>query len=310
MKLIKETFYSYNKAERRGILLLTLLFIIAVLIYIFLPSYLSSETETPKPLDKILAQLEVQPEVKERVSTEKITQPKKKREFKKRTYPESKTTYKKRSYPPIQAFDFNPNTVSSQDLKKMRLAPHIIKVIGNFRNRGGVFREKEDLKKIYGITDSIYAILSPHVIIPEVESYQARDEVPTISFVDINLATAKEFTALRGIGPVLSERIVKYRKGIGGFHEIEQLQKVYGISDSLYQALEPFLSASGKLEQININTADIKSLSSSYLISYKQAKVIVNYRKQHGDFKTVEELLKTKVIKPEKLNELKPYLKI
>ena len=49
------------------------------------------------------------------------------------------------------------------------------------------------------------------------------------AFVSLNRATAKEFEALDGIGPVLASRIVAYRKANGSFATIEDLLKVPGI---------------------------------------------------------------------------------
>lgn len=49
------------------------------------------------------------------------------------------------------------------------------------------------------------------------------------SLVLLNRATAKEFEALDGIGPVLASRIVSYRKANGPFATIEDLLKVPGI---------------------------------------------------------------------------------
>lgn len=49
------------------------------------------------------------------------------------------------------------------------------------------------------------------------------------SFVLVNRASAKEFEALDGIGPVLATRIVSYRKANGPFATIEDLLKVPGI---------------------------------------------------------------------------------
>lgn len=48
-------------------------------------------------------------------------------------------------------------------------------------------------------------------------------------FVLVNRASAKEFEALDGIGPVLASRIVSYRKANGPFITIEDLLKVPGI---------------------------------------------------------------------------------
>ena len=47
--------------------------------------------------------------------------------------------------------------------------------------------------------------------------------------VQVNRASAKEFEALDGIGPVLASRIISYRKANGPFATIEDLLKVPGI---------------------------------------------------------------------------------
>jgi len=50
----------------------------------------------------------------------------------------------------------------------------------------------------------------------------------------INRATVKDFESLDGIGPVLANRIVTYRKSNGPFTAIEDLLKVPGIGQSKF----------------------------------------------------------------------------
>lgn len=57
-------------------------------------------------------------------------------------------------------------------------------------------------------------------------------KVKPAGFVSINQAGAKEFEALDGIGPVLAQRIVTYRKSNGAFTSIEDLLKVPGIGNA------------------------------------------------------------------------------
>ena len=52
--------------------------------------------------------------------------------------------------------------------------------------------------------------------------------------ININRASARELDALPGIGPVLAERIVKFRKVNGPFSLPEDLQKVSGIGSSKF----------------------------------------------------------------------------
>ena len=54
----------------------------------------------------------------------------------------------------------------------------------------------------------------------------------TIEVKDLNTSTAADLTQVRGIGAVFSQRIVKYRKRLQGFDELDQLYEVYGL-DSL-----------------------------------------------------------------------------
>ena len=50
---------------------------------------------------------------------------------------------------------------------------------------------------------------------------------------DLNTASAEDLQRVRGIGPTLSERIVKFRTRLGGFSENDQLKEVYGLTEEI-----------------------------------------------------------------------------
>ena len=56
--------------------------------------------------------------------------------------------------------------------------------------------------------------------------------------ININRATAKQLDALDGIGPVIAQRIVDYRKHNGSFISIEDLQKVSGIGAAKFAQIK------------------------------------------------------------------------
>jgi competence protein ComEA len=56
--------------------------------------------------------------------------------------------------------------------------------------------------------------------------------------ININRAAAVDFDTLPGIGPVLAQRIMNYRKANGPFTSIEDLQKVSGIGISKFADLK------------------------------------------------------------------------
>jgi competence protein ComEA len=55
--------------------------------------------------------------------------------------------------------------------------------------------------------------------------------------IDINTADSAAFEKLYGIGPVLSARIIKYRRLLGGFARVEQLKEVYGLSAETFESV-------------------------------------------------------------------------
>ena len=72
----------------------------------------------------------------------------------------------------------------------------------------------------------------------EVTTIQRRDvEEQTVEKVNINTADAEELTTLPGIGEVLAQRIVDYRRENGAFREPEELLNVSGIGEKTLEAI-------------------------------------------------------------------------
>lgn len=73
-------------------------------------------------------------------------------------------------------------------------------------------------------------------------AYAARPRVPQVALAPFNPNT---FSALdwqaRGLPAWLAERLVKYRTAVGGFRAKEQLRKAYGLSDTTYARLAPYI---------------------------------------------------------------------
>jgi competence protein ComEA len=59
---------------------------------------------------------------------------------------------------------------------------------------------------------------------------------------------------------------------------------------------------------ININTAGVTELMQLPKVGAKTAERIVNFRKQHGSFKRIEEIMNVKGIGEKSFSKLKPYL--
>ena len=62
------------------------------------------------------------------------------------------------------------------------------------------------------------------------------------------------------------------------------------------------------IRKFNVNAIELEQLKMHPYLNYKQAKMIVNYRKQHGHFKQIKDIQKIRPISPEIFRKIAPYL--
>ncbi len=127
--------------------------------------------------------------------------------------------------------------------------------------------------------------------------------------LEINTCDSASLEALPGIGPVLSVRIIKFRKLLGGFASVDQLREVYGLSEEVYNIISSRVYAdSTAVIKININSAEYKGLIRlPYFESY-EVNAILKYRKLQGSIKNMDEMIDNKLIAKEKAGKIRPYL--
>lgn len=222
-----------------------------------------------------------------------------------------------------ELFSFDPNTLSPTGWKKLGIRDKTIQTILNFRNKGGQFRKAEDLQRIYGLSKSDYERLVPYVAIettvdkkaPAVvtnKSYQVGVKFSSAnSFLDINTADTSAFIALPGIGSKLAGRIVNFRNKLGGFYSIEQVGETFGLADSTFQKILPFLRlADSTVKRFNVNTASADEMKTHPYIKWQIANAIVAYRQEHGAFTKIEDLRKVMAITSDDYNKISRYIEV
>lgn len=214
---------------------------------------------------------------------------------------------------------FDPNAVDSVFLKHINLKSYAINNWLKFLNAGGSFKNPEDLKKIYGLSDENYSELKPFIRIHTVDKSNTKKDVPERQkdeyspplHVNINTADSAMFTQIRGIGPVFASRIVKYRESLGGFIHTDQLYEVYGMDSAVVIDNADLWSIDTPvIQQLNINSSEFKVLLKHPYVSYKQAQAIFNYKKQHGDFSDKSDLLNVVVLDSTWYNKIQAYLTV
>ena len=125
----------------------------------------------------------------------------------------------------------------------------------------------------------------------------------------MNSADSILLISINGVGPFYSKQILEYRRKLGGFISYTQFSEIWGLENLEIQKLKQQTSIDTlHIRKVNVNTIELEQLKLHPYLNYKQAKMILNYRKQHGDFKQVKDIRKIKPISPELFRKIAPYL--
>lgn len=135
--------------------------------------------------------------------------------------------------------------------------------------------------------------------------------------LDVNKASSTELQSLKGIGPVLGDRIVKYRESLGGFRSIMDLTEIYGLSSETYQRIAGQLHITNprpieikKNVILDINTATATDLAKLDGIGPVLSARIVKYRDAKIGYDSINELKKIYGLNPQTFNSILPNLRI
>ena len=295
-KNIRELFV-FTRQEKKGILVLLCILFILILVNIFSPYLYRSKTPDisawENEIDKYLDSLD-------RPSDHKL-------------------------------ISFDPNQTDSGKLVLMGVPSKVAGYWGKYLKKGGRFKVKEDVKRIYGMTAELFDRLNSFLEIPVKETrkvaFTQRDSVSgrvvwalnkipekknytpaerNYTPVDLNEADSARLENLPGIGPVLASRIIKFREKLGGFYSVSQLQEVYGLRPEHFVSASPHLFVGeGNIKKFNINFSTIAELGRHPYIGYRKARNIIMLRDRRGKIRSAGELT---IMGEDSLKKLMPYL--
>jgi competence protein ComEA len=322
-RIVKD-YLTFSKRERNGIFIL---FLVGVLIY-FLPQFFKpKKTEINKDaFEKDIAKLKISVDTSRGYKNyyrnddeagDAYLQPKHYNDY--------------NNTPKGELFPFDPNTIDAAGWKRLGLRDRTIGTLQKFMAKGFKFRKPEDIRRVYGVRPEEADRLIPYMHIAAAQNnyqhypantytsnntgntYPATSTSPPVAYkpriIDVNQADTSAFISLPGIGSKLAARIVNFRDKLGGFYSVNQVGETYGVPDSTFQKIKPRLQCSAtSVKKININTADVNELKSHPYIRYNLANAIINYRKQHGNFASIEDIRKIDIITEEVYNKIAPYL--
>lgn len=128
--------------------------------------------------------------------------------------------------------------------------------------------------------------------------------------LDVNHANASDFQRVYGIGPVYSERIVKFRNALGAFVHMDQLYQVYGLDSVVVKAIKASFSVQDTpvTHKISVNSASEYELQRLPFFTKELAGKIVRERARNGLFNDFHEISNILSLPEDKIEIIKLYL--
>ena len=231
---------------------------------------------------------------------------------------------------------FNPNTYTYEQLREAGLPKEVAVGIVRWRSYGKVYRLKEDLALASGMTDSLYSVLKPYIIIDSevaakpkdyaaadgvkqkpkqqqsAQSEQVVEKVEAVeqpSLLELNSADTTQLIAIKGIGSKSAAEIVKYRDLLGGYHSVEQILELKCITEQNYEKiLQQICCDSCKISKIDINFATAKAVGRHPYVSRTALRKIFKQRQLKGGWSRIEDLVEDEILSEDEAKRLAPYL--
>lgn len=233
-----------------------------------------------------------------------------------------------------ELFPFDPNTADSTTLLRLGLKPWMVRNVYKYRAAGGIFSKPGDFAQIYGLTLKQYKALEPYIRIgadylPAADFYTAETkdfgrknnsshlpDAPrdTLMFpyklkpgetIALNTADTTQLKKVPGIGSGYAAAIVNLRERLGGFYSAEQLLDIEGLPET---ALPYFSVHPSDIKRINLNRSTYGRLRRHPYLNFYQARDIIDYRRIHGDLKSLSDLRLLKSFTDEDFARLSHYV--
>jgi len=179
---------------------------------------------------------------------------------------------------------FNPNYLTDYRAYRLGLPLSVVDAIKDHRSQNRWINTVTEFQQLTQISDSTLLRIRPFLTFPKAYAKKRAKPLP-IKKIDINQATQNDLEALYGIGPVLAQRILRYRERIQAFSDMKQLGEVYGLSASVINQLNQRFSVTDSvtITKIPFAYASLSELSALPYLSYEEARWLVLQRTKSPD---------------------------
>ena len=213
---------------------------------------------------------------------------------------------------------FDPNTADSTTLLGLGLSRWQVRNIYKYRAHGGVYKQKSDFAKIYGLTVKQYKMIEPYIVISDdykdastLFKDEARDTVKYPvklkegEHVLLNISDTVQLKKVPGIGSSFARAIIRYGERLGGYVDVSQLMEIEGFPE---KSLDYFIVSPKPVRKININKESVSKMSRHPYITFFMARTIADHRRLNGPIENISQLRLDRNFPPEVIERIRPYI--
>lgn len=215
----------------------------------------------------------------------------------------------------LRLHKFDPNTADSVELLEVGFRPWMVRNMQKYKEKGGRWRTKEAVKKIYGMTDELYEQIEPYIEIVEIKDTMLVQQQERIfqekkdTVLELNSCDTAELKYIKGIGGGYARRIVRYRQELGGYVSAEQLREIKDIPKETLDSIIPlFIVEKDSIKVIDVNKASVSGLQRHPYLSFTQARAIYELRRTRFKLQSIEELEELDCLTKGEIERIAPYL--
>lgn len=230
-------------------------------------------------------------------------------------------------------FAFDPNSATAEEWRRLGLSERQVRGVLSYLAHGGRFEHREDLARLRSLHPDQVARLLPYVQLPDrresggapggAQRWTAdstrrwtRTERPAAAErrpLELNGCDSAALVALPGVGPAFARGILRYREQLGGYHSLDQLAEVYVLQDkpeAVARLRELLWVDTALVRRVPMNSGTVEQLAAHPYLRWKLAKALVAYRRQHGPFRTPEDMRGCVLIDEGTLRTFAPYFSV
>ena len=234
-----------------------------------------------------------------------------------------------------ELFPFDPNTADSTQLLRLGLQDWQVRNIYKYRAAGGIYRQKSDFARLYGLTVKQYRELEPYIRISDdylpastllkrerrSEKSKISDSVPSHGSalqnphysekihagetIVLNTADTTALKTIPGIGPYYARKIVQYGQRLGGYVNVDQLDEIENFPS---EAKSFLIVRNAHPQKLNLNKLSLNELKRHPYINFFMARAITDYRRLHGPLHSLNDLRLSRDFPQEVITRLEPYV--